>query len=266
MNTRRVSHWVITSFLLAGALGVGCVAATPEDVADPEVLGEVEQALDPAIWPVCWADTAVRGAGVIPSKCPGEEKDGALCYPLCKAGYEGVGPVCWESCPPDAHDDGALCRRDAKIIAANNSSCPWYDKCGLTFAKGCSKCPVGYINDGCTCRMNVQIWAKKSYGRGAGTPMHCPASRPDNDAGLCYEACGADQTGVGPVCWYDCPATHPVACGAGCAVNNDACATALAQQIVTPIQLVMEIVAEDPAAIATALEVANAYALPICDN
>lgn len=24
-----------------------------------------------------------------------EEKGGALCYPKCKPGYKGVGPVCW---------------------------------------------------------------------------------------------------------------------------------------------------------------------------
>ena len=200
MNTRRVSHWVITSFLLAGALEVGCVAATPEDVADPEVLGEVEQALDPAIWPVCWADTAVRGAGVIPSKCPGEEKDGALCYPLCKAGYEGVGPVCWESCPPDAHDDGALCRRDAKIIAANNSSCPWYDKCGLTVKKGCSTCPSGFRNDGCTCRQDPNMIVKTRYDRGVGrVPDTCIAGE-EKSGLLCYPTCSGNFHGVGPMC------------------------------------------------------------------
>lgn len=27
------------------------------------------------------------------------EQDGGLCYPRCNAGYEGIGPVCWGSCP-----------------------------------------------------------------------------------------------------------------------------------------------------------------------
>lgn len=36
-----------------------------------------------------------RGAGVVPHCGSGEEKDGALCYPKCEAGYKGVGPVCW---------------------------------------------------------------------------------------------------------------------------------------------------------------------------
>lgn len=28
--------------------------------------------------------------------CPGQEKQVALCYPICRDGYRGVGPVCWE--------------------------------------------------------------------------------------------------------------------------------------------------------------------------
>lgn len=92
----------------------------------------------------------------------------SLCYDRCREGYSGVGPVCWASCPDGYKDDGALCRRDAHIISANNSSCPWSDVCGLTLSKGCSKCPSGYHNDGCTCRKDVHIVAKASYGRGAG--------------------------------------------------------------------------------------------------
>jgi hypothetical protein len=98
----------------------------------------------------------------------GAEKNGAFCYVKCREGYHGVGPVCWGKCPVGYTDDGATCRRDVKIISANNSSCPWYDKCGLTLKKGCSICPSGYKNDGCTCRRDVHITSKPSYGRGAG--------------------------------------------------------------------------------------------------
>uniref|UniRef100_A0A7S1G8V2 Uncharacterized protein n=1 Tax=Bicosoecida sp. CB-2014 TaxID=1486930 RepID=A0A7S1G8V2_9STRA len=51
-----------------------------------------------------------RGAGY-PLTCPPDtQEDAALCYPLCPAGYYGVGPVCWESCPADHPvDGGALC-------------------------------------------------------------------------------------------------------------------------------------------------------------
>ncbi len=35
---------------------------------------------------------------------------GALCYPPCKDGYEGNGPVCWQKCPEGkVNCGGALC-------------------------------------------------------------------------------------------------------------------------------------------------------------
>ena len=44
----------------------------------------------------CWVLAYGRGVGVPISTCPDDkEKDGALCYPLCRDGYDGVGPVCW---------------------------------------------------------------------------------------------------------------------------------------------------------------------------
>ncbi len=147
-----------------------------------------------------------RGAGK-PMGCgSNKEKDGALCYPKCKDGYNGVGPVCWERCKSGYKDDGAACRRDAKIIGSDNSKCPWHDKCGLVTAKGCSKCPAGYKNDGCTCRRDVHIYGKKSYGRGAGSPLNSCASNEEKDGALCYPKCKAGYDGVGPVCWANCPA------------------------------------------------------------
>ena len=44
----------------------------------------------------CWKKASGRTAGEPLSSCPeGSEKDGAICYPPCKEGYSGVGPVCW---------------------------------------------------------------------------------------------------------------------------------------------------------------------------
>jgi hypothetical protein len=100
-----------------------------------------------------------------------KDKTGLLCYPPCKEGYKGVGPVCWQNCPGGYTDDGATCRRNAKIVKADNSKCPWYDKCGLTLKKGCSTCPDGMKNDGCTCRQDVHIFAKQTETRGAGKPI-----------------------------------------------------------------------------------------------
>lgn len=190
---------------------------------------------------VCWMKTYGRGVGTIPSECPGREKDGLLCYPHCAAGYDGVGPVCWQMCPAGYTDDGATCRRDAQIISAANS-CPWYDVCGLTFARGCTTCPAGYRHDGCTCRKDAHIFAKHSYGRTAGSPMSCGASQ-ENDAGLCYSKCEANYDGIGPVCWADCQGDYPVACGAGCAKSDEACAETLTEQITAPIEAVANIAA-----------------------
>ncbi|WP_437673225.1 hypothetical protein [Sorangium sp. So ce131] len=157
-----------------------------------------------------------RGVGAVPSLCgAGEQYDAGLCYPTCASGYYGVGPVCWQSCPSGYTDDGLTCRRDAHIINANNSSCPWYDVCGLTFAKGCSTCPSGYANDGCTCRRDAHIFAKSSYGRGVGSvPTSCGAGQ-QYDAGLCYPTCASGYSGVGPVCWGSCPVGY-VDFGATC--------------------------------------------------
>ena len=38
-----------------------------------------------------------------------EEENAALCYPFCKSGFHGNGPVCWENCPADTFECGALC-------------------------------------------------------------------------------------------------------------------------------------------------------------
>lgn len=213
---------------------------------------------------VCWKRTTVRGVGAIPTECPNAEKSGALCYPRCPAGYAGVGPVCWKGCPSDYQDDGALCRRDAHITSADNSACPWYDKCGLTLAKGCSKCPEGYANDGCTCRRDVHIFAKSTQTRGVGTPMSCREGQ-DNDAGLCYPRCDGASSGVGPVCWVRCEGSMPVECGAGCARSAEACAAATSDQVLKPAEAVVKAVQQSwGEAIAAGIAAANAYRLPIC--
>lgn len=39
----------------------------------------------------------------------GLEKDGALCYPYCSEGFNGIGPVCWQLCDTDQFDCAAGC-------------------------------------------------------------------------------------------------------------------------------------------------------------
>jgi hypothetical protein len=46
----------------------------------------------------CTKKSQGRGAGIPIHACADNmDKDGALCYPKCKPGFHGVGPVCWES-------------------------------------------------------------------------------------------------------------------------------------------------------------------------
>lgn len=138
--------------------------------AESELFFDLSQSLNDIFSPRSSSETnEFRVFNVLANDCwSGAEKNGAFCYPKCKAGFHGVGPVCWGRCPAGYTDDGATCRSDVKIISANNSKCPWYDKCGLTLRKGCSVCPAGFKNDGCTCRRDVHIISKPSYGRGAG--------------------------------------------------------------------------------------------------
>ena len=45
---------------------------------------------------MCWKKAYGRGIGSPITTCAaGLEQNGLLCYPYCKEGYKGVGPVCW---------------------------------------------------------------------------------------------------------------------------------------------------------------------------
>ncbi len=223
-----------------GTVPVGCVAGQQEDAGlcyapcRPGFSG---------VGPVCWGECPPdhhndgatcrkdvkiiakasygRGVGTVPAAtCGAKELDAGLCYDRCPAGFHGVGPVCWQVCPAGYHDDGATCRIDAHIIGSDNSSCPWYDKCGLVSARGCSRCPAGYHNDGCTCRRDVNIIAKQSKGRGVGTIPGRSCEGKEMDAGLCYDRCRDGYHGVGPVCWASCPAGYKDD-GATCRIDAD---------------------------------------------
>lgn len=185
-------------------------ALTPSAPVPPAV-GACPPGFTVDIVPTCRRDESmprpsrVRGAGSPMTCAPGMEKNGALCYPQCPAGMSGNGPVCWGNCPSGYRNDGATCFRDASIISADNSACPVYDKCGLTFSKGCSKCPAGYSNDGCTCRINPHAQARPSSSRGAGIPLNACPSGQEQSGALCYPACPGGFEGKGPVCWGQCP-------------------------------------------------------------
>ena len=113
-----------------------------------------------------------------------------------------------------------------------------YPKCKTSFhAVGCCvcspDCPSGMTDIGVSCQKN-------SYGRGAGAIPGC-GSGLQLDAGLCYNPCPRDFTGVGPVCWGKCPPEFPFECGAGCAKNQAACATAVTDMTLNTVSVAINL-------------------------
>ena len=183
--------------------------------------------------PVCWKDTRTRGVGKPIHTCHnGDEKNGALCYPVCRDGYYGVGPVCWQHCQKGWVDEGALCRKSGSIKTV----------------------------------------AKKSYGRGAGTPLVC-ADDEDEDAALCYPKCDAGFDGVGPVCWIRCPtATDPVDGGALCCRDGPTCSDKIKQLSAgLPIAVMKALLAGGNVTkieqdVKQAVEAVLGFVMPLCSN
>ena len=240
---------------------------SPADIAQRAIFGASEP-------DICWKESYGRGVGSVPDACPGGfERTGAdlLCYPVCRAGFSGVGPVCWQGCPGGYRDDGAFCAKPAaygrgtgfayNIFTGEGrdharqrcerehgaGNCErnlemYYPKCRAGFVEAgsniCSPaCPAGMTDIGVSC-------AKQSYGRTVGQGATCRAGmQQDFKGGLCYPECRAGTTGVGPLCWHGCPAAYPVNCGAACGVSQSACAFAIIEQVQSSTELTLNIAA-----------------------
>ena len=64
-------------------------------------------------------NTHARGAGTIPTGCPGgKENQAGLCYDNCRSGFSGVGPVCWASGPSGWVGCGMGSARSSGICAS----------------------------------------------------------------------------------------------------------------------------------------------------
>ncbi len=69
-----------------------------------------------------------RGVGLVPTICEnGKENNAGLCYKLCKDGFQGVGPVCWE------------------VICPNVDGTTWVD-CGAGCAQSTNTCVTSIID------------------------------------------------------------------------------------------------------------------------
>lgn len=168
----------------------------------------------------------------------GEELQGLLCYPKCRASYTPVGPVCRQQCPSTHRNDGAFCAKKSYgrgvgtvLIPTCNSN---EELNGLLcYPKRRSgyggvgplcweRCRSGYTDHGLTCFKHIfSFYAKGSYGRGFGRiPSYgCPFGK-ENDAALCYNRCNSGYTGVGPLCWASgCP-SGMTSIGVSCAKHS----------------------------------------------
>ena len=165
----------------------------------------------------CWKESYGRGAGIPLFTCPnGTEANGALCYKQCRSGYAGNGPVCWEICKIGFTDYGLLCYRSEFVYSK---------KCNkINNVQSCSPCLTDYKDLGLHCKLDSNVYIKKSYSRGIGEPMACSAEY-EQDAGLCYEKCQPGDVGIGPVCWTTCNNTeYSFDCGVVCAQSDRQCA------------------------------------------
>lgn len=163
--------------------------------------------------------TTERGAGRAAYSCdqygPDWERSGLLCYPKCKAGYSGNGPLCLTNCAPDFQDIGQNCRKPASRVALQRNS-RGFGRCPPGFQRfGCCicrpACPSGQTDIGFDCQ-------KGSYERGAGMALGC-ADGEDYDAGLCYRSCPGGN-GVGPLCYSACTTDQPFRLGILCYQNR----------------------------------------------
>jgi hypothetical protein len=133
-----------------------------------------------------------------PNSCPPDksDKDGGLCYRPCRAGFHGVGPVCWadsesvgvgrpiglEPCPAGWKNDGLICREPIY------NDCSWKGLFGECWGRLRGGRLKGRLDGGGICdwpadRGNLPNWlvdkSKKEW----------VATHPDKVAGLCYKKC-----------------------------------------------------------------------------
>ncbi len=195
--------------LNATEISIPLISASPSVT---RILREIFQTYEP----YCARHTYNRGVGRPLHACPDHapEQDGLLCYPPCRDGYNGVGPVCWEKCE-NITSFGFVC---VDISLAKHHSCPWYDKCGLA-RSSCRSCPMNYTKIGCLCG---RLHLRSSYGRGVGYSLTCSNSY-ERGGPLCYPKCDKGYHGIGPVCRQTCPSTQPYSCFTGCSKTKELC-------------------------------------------
>jgi hypothetical protein len=183
--------------------------------------------------PFCYRRTYGRGAGYPLNACPANapDKNGLLCYPKCRDGYIGVGPVCWQDCG-HMKTVGIFC------VDSNVAESSYDDDDKSEVAKpSCSSCPSSLTDSESS---YGRIFIRKSYGRGAGSSMICSSQYEQNGA-LCYNYCDKRYYGFGPVCWQYCPTSQPTSCGFGCSITSSDCTKIIIEMVVAVTGAAMSI-------------------------
>src|ERR1700727_302404 len=109
-NYMKALSSVVLSCLLLGQSVTPALAAAAATPAAPQpalsqpalkaVMTWIGERVAASQQPFCYKQSYGRGVGVPLSTCPSnQQQNGALCYPECKAGYGGAGPVGWQECP-----------------------------------------------------------------------------------------------------------------------------------------------------------------------
>jgi|LauGreStaDraftv2_3_1035109.scaffolds.fasta_scaffold02418_2 hypothetical protein len=234
----------LTGSLISAVFALFALLATPAFASDENF---------------CWKASYGRGGGTVPASCAVDrDRIGILCYSKCGTNSKRVGYDCHSVCPSDMRDDGLFCRKSEYGRGAGYAL--WDEgKCNKENSQGCEingalwypKCASGYSNFGSSiCRPNtpncealglggrVDLSCAKKVGIGVPTPGVCGSGQ-QLDVGLCYSNCNTGYTGAGPVCWGQCPTTHPVNCGAGCATTTAACAENVTEQVMSVLEVVI---------------------------
>lgn len=212
----------------------------------------------------CYRQSFTRDAGESATTCAnGWEKVGLRCYPKCQAGYARSGPNCIATCPQGFTDIGLYCQKPAAY--GRGGGYPWKfgdkafsldgarERCTKDNPQGCEqngaifypKCKPGFHNVGANiCSPNCPYnWQDSGTGckkpalpsNLSGDAFGCNPGK-EKSGELCYNKCNkADYSGVGPVCWQNCPSQMPVNCGAGCATTSKDCALAVTDMVISPI-------------------------------
>lgn len=163
-----------------------------------------------------------------PNTCPKDkpELDAGLCYPRCKSGFHGVGPVCWadsrdvgvgqavglEPCPKGWSNDGLICREPiwCDPIDTHDSIWPWnwtgggchggrlrgrLDNGGICDWPDKNELPGWLVREETQMENNARIGElKKNLKKGESLPPGTErkitvADNPDYVDGLCYAKC-----------------------------------------------------------------------------